>query len=330
VRALIAKNHTATHLLHAALRRKLGPHVKQAGSLVNADLLRFDFSHGKAVSPEELEAIENEINEKLLDALPVVAEEMGKEAALGKGAIAFFGDKYGDKVRVLSVGSEKEKYSVELCGGTHVRNTSDIMGFKILNENGIAAGVRRIVAVTGPKVVELARKRDLEVKAIMARVGASAPDEILTRIDKLEASEKEARKALDAHARKAASNVADDWIKAATTHGGGMKFVRGIFPTDKDTADVSGQVRDLTENLRYKLANAVIAVGAFDHGKQQAMIVVGVTKDLIAKVKAGEIIKQVAPLIEGKGGGKPELAQAGGKHPEKFPEVFKAIEGLIN
>ena len=325
-RALTAKNHTATHLLHAALQRRLGAHVKQAGSLVNADLLRFDFSHGKAMTAEEIEAVENEINEKILEAMTVTAEEMPKDQALAKGAMAFFGDKYGDRVRVLTVGD----YSIELCGGTHVNNSADIMAFKILSENGIAAGVRRITAVTGPKVVELARKRDQEVRAIMARLGASAPEEIITRIDKLEASEKEARKALEAQGRKAASGVADDWIKGAATLGGGVKFVRGVLPTDKDSTDVSTQLRDLAENLRSKLTGAVVAIGAFDHGKQQAMIVVGVTKDLIAKVKAGDIIKHVAPLIEGKGGGKPELAQAGGKHPEKFPEVFKAIEGLLN
>jgi alanyl-tRNA synthetase len=320
-RAMTAKNHSATHMLHHALRHRLGDHVKQAGSLVHPDFLRFDFTHSKAMTADEITAVENDINESILKSLPVCAEEMGKDAALAKGAIAFFGDKYGDQVRVVSVGD----YSVELCGGTHVSNTIEVMGFKILNENGIAAGVRRITAVTGPKVVDTLRKRDSEIKNIMDIMNASAPDEIPQKLQRIIASEKETRRQLDSLQRKVASHTAESWIKEAVELNQ-CQFVRGVLPTDKDASDVPGQIRDLAESLRSKLKESIIAIAAHDQAKEQVALVVAVTRDLIGRIKAGDIIKSVAPVIEGRGGGKPELAQCGGKRIDRIQEVLKAIE----
>ena len=190
IRALTARNHTATHLLHWALREVLGKHVKQAGSLVAPDLLRFDFAHFQAMTPQELTQIENMINEKIWSASAVSKKEMKKDEAIAAGAIAFFGEKYGDKVRVVKVGS----FSTELCGGTHVDNSNEIHLFKIASETGIAAGVRRIIAYTSKGAFQYLSKRDEEVKVIRDRLKASSSDEILGKLDKMAQTERELRK----------------------------------------------------------------------------------------------------------------------------------------
>lgn len=318
-RALTAKNHTATHMLHHALRKFLGTHVKQAGSLVTPELLRFDFSHTKPLTDDELVKIEDFINDKIALAQSVQTEETSKEAAIGKGAIAFFGDKYGDKVRVVSVGD----FSVELCGGTHVRSTADIQAFKILNENGIAAGVRRITAVTGPRVVEMLRLRDQQIFQLMDKLNTSAAEELLPKVERLIATEKELRKTIESHQRKAAASSLDEWISQARVCGQ-ARLITGLVTTEG--AD-SNLLREMADQIRSRLSDAVIALAIPQ--KDQATLLVAVSKNLQAVFKAGDIVKQVAPLFDGKGGGKPDMAQAGGKSPEKFPAVFDAIEAIL-
>lgn len=326
LRALTAKNHTATHLLHHALRKFLGPHVKQAGSLVNPELLRFDFSHPKAMTEEELTRVEDFINDSIASSDPVQAEEMEKEKALGKGAIAFFGDKYGARVRVISVGGEKDPYSVELCGGTHVRNTADIQVFKIVNESGVAAGVRRIIAVTGPAVLGLLREKEQVLSQLMGQLKASAAAELPIKIEKLVAAEKDLRKSLEAQSRKSAAGILDAWISEAVAVQDG-KFIRGIAQFG-DGENPAKALRDMADQIRSKVQKSVVALAAVDKAKGSTMLLVAVTKDLQEKYKANDLIKQVAPIIEGSGGGKPDLAQAGGKN-EKFTEAFQAIQNLL-
>lgn len=321
-RMLTAKNHTATHLLHHALRKYLGPHVKQAGSLVTAKLLRFDFNHPKPLTNDELEKVENFINQSIAESSMVAAEEMNKEQALARGAIAFFGDKYGASVRVISVGD----YSVELCGGTHVSNTSDIQMFKILNENGIAAGVRRITAITGPAVLEAMRSQEKIIENMMAIVKVSAPAELPQKIEKLLQSEKELKKSLDAQTRKSMSSLLDEWINQATAVGS-IKLIRAEVALPESENAVKF-LRDTADSIRSKTQQSVIVLASNDQTKGQVAVLIAVTKDLIAKAKANEMIKAVAPIIEGSGGGKPELAQAGGKT-ANFKAVFELVHDYL-
>ena len=322
LRSLTAKNHTATHMLHHALRKFLGAHVKQAGSLVNSELLRFDFTHNKAMTDEEIERVEDFINEHIAQGESVGSEEMAKDQAISKGAIAFFGDKYGEKVRVISVGD----YSVELCGGTHVRNTADIQLFKILNENGVAAGVRRIIAVTGPTVLTQLRQKEKREHQLMAALKVSAAEEMLTKVEKLQTAERDLRKALESQSRKSSAGELDRWITEAITING-TKLIRGIaqFGEGENAAKV---LRDMADLIRSKVQKSVVALGAKDGASDKTMLLVAVTKDLADKIKANDIIKQVAPIIEGTGGGKPDLAQAGGKN-ANFDEAFKAVEKIL-
>ncbi len=322
IRSRTAKNHTATHMLHFALRKYLGPHVKQAGSLVTPELLRFDFNHTKALSAEEIRKIEDYINESIERAETVGCEEMDKDKAMAKGAIAFFGDKYGARVRVVTVGN----YSTEFCGGTHVKNTSDIQMFKILNESGIAAGVRRIVAITGPSVLSQLRQQERLLGELMHATKASAPNELLPKIEKLQLSEKELRKSLETQTRKSAASHVDDWIRDAKTVGDG-KLVFGI-PSIPDGEAPAKILRDLADVLRSKLSKSVIALAAFDQEKNQSALLIAVTKDWTERFKAGELIKQVAPIIGGSGGGKPDLAQAGGKN-NNFDAVLESLTKLL-
>ncbi len=329
LRSLTAKNHTATHMLHHALRKILGPHVKQAGSLVNSELLRFDFTHTKPMTDEELERVEDFINESISSSEPVQSEEMEKDLALGKGAIAFFGDKYGARVRVVSVGTpgtDGKPYSVELCGGTHVRNTADIQNFKILNENGVASGVRRIIAVTGPAVIAQLREKEKQLYQIMTLVRASALPEVPIKIEKLLTSERELRKALESQTRKSSAGELDRWIAEAVAVSDG-KLIRGIMQFG-DGESPAKALRDMADLIRSKVQKSVVALAATDKAKGTTMLLVAITKDWQDKFKANEIIKQVAPIIEGTGGGKPDLAQAGGKN-EKFSEAFQAIQNLL-
>ncbi len=322
LRSLTAKNHTATHMLHAALRKILGDHVKQAGSLVAPDLLRFDFTHTKPLSENEIEQVEDFINLSVSKSELVLSEQMEKEKALKKGAIAFFGEKYGSQVRVVQVGS----YSTELCGGTHIKNTAEVQNFKILNESGIAAGVRRILAITGPTVVQVLREKEKLIQDIMVSLKASAPPEILIKIQKLQNIEKEMKKTLEVQTRKLAITEVDHWI-SQSIHIKDGKLICAVpeLPTGVSPAKA---LRDLVDIIRSKVERSIIALGAKDPDKDQVLFLIAVTKDWTNTYNASELIKKIAPLLEGTGGGKPELAQAGGKK-EKFVEAFQTLKEVL-
>ncbi len=218
-------------------------------------------------------------------------------------------------------------FSVELCGGIHVDNTADIQSFKILNENGIAAGVRRITAVTGPAVVDLLREKNALIDQLMELTKASAPDELPIKIEKLQASEKEMRKSLETQSRKSAAGDVDQWISSAKAGSNGNKFIHAIVDVAEGEAPTK-VLRDLSDLIRSKVSKSVIALAAKDKSKNTSALLVAVTKDLIPAVSAGDIVKKVAPILEGTGGGKPDLAQAGGKN-FKFDEVFAAIQKQV-
>jgi alanyl-tRNA synthetase len=321
IRALTARNHTATHLLHWALREVLGKHVKQAGSLVAPDLLRFDFAHFQAMTTEELNRIESMINEKIWSADAVSKKEMKKDEAIAAGAIAFFGEKYGDKVRVVKVGS----FSTELCGGTHVDNSSEIHLFKIGSETGIAAGVRRIVAYTSKGAFQYLSKRDDEVKIIRDRLKATSSDEILGKLDKMAQTERELRKTIEQLEAKNASGEVDELLAKATKIGN-ISVVTHLLSSDPQGAK---KLRDLAEMFKQKAPQAIAFFGTKDPEADKATLVIAVGTEAVKSLNANDLLKQLAPLIEGRGGGKPDLAQAGGTKPSALPEAMKAAIELV-
>ncbi|MGE0614743.1 MAG: alanine--tRNA ligase [Bacteriovoracia bacterium] len=321
LRALTARNHTATHLLHWALRKLLGEHVKQAGSIVTPELLRFDFSHFQALTADELLKLEDMINEKIWAAQAVQKREMKKDAAVAAGAIAFFGEKYGDLVRVVSVGD----FSTELCGGTHVDNSGDIHLFKIGSESGIAAGVRRIVAYTSKGAFNYLRARDEEIKGLRDRLKASSTDEIMGKVDKLFASEKELRRKIEQLQAQSAGDEAKNLIQSATS-GAGFRFVSGICVPD---AAGMKKMRDLTDSIKQQAPDSVTVIGMKDPDGGKAYVMAAVGPKASGVAKANEIIQKIAPLIEGRGGGKPELAQAGGTKLDGLEAALKAARDLV-
>ena len=316
VRGATARNHTATHLLQSALRQVLGEHVKQAGSLVTAERLRFDFTHFSAVTPEELRRVENIVNGYVMANADVESQEMAAAEAMQSGATALFGEKYGEKVRVVRVG----EVSSELCGGTHVRAAGDIGLFKIVTEAGIAAGVRRIEALTGNGALEYVQQLEDEQRSIAVLVKAEGGT-VLDKVDRLLARQKEMQREMEAlQARLNASKSAD--LLAGVQEANGIKVLAARVEMD----DPKG-LRDLADTLKERLQSGVIVIGCVSAGK--ANLLVAVTKDLSGRIKAGEIIKSLAPIIGGSGGGKPELAQAGGSKPENLDEALEAAHKII-
>jgi len=315
------RNHTATHLLHAALRKVLGTHVKQAGSLVAPDRLRFDFQHFQALTPDELARVERLVNGEVRRNTPVVTEVRSTEEAVAAGAMALFGEKYGDRVRVVSVPG----FSMELCGGTHCRATGDIGLFVITQESGVAAGVRRIEAHTGAgAVADLQRQRDAldRLLAALGTVEDQAPD----AVRRLQAEAKRLARENEALKMKAAlgggTTASED---AAAIDAGGVRLVtRRVEGLEKHA------LRGLADSLRDRLGSGVVVIASENDGK--VALVVSVSKDLTARIKAGDIVKQLAPLVGGGGGGRPDFAEAGGKNPSgigemlaKAPSVIKAL-----
>jgi len=324
VRALTARNHTATHMLHWALRDVLGTHVKQAGSLVNPDLLRFDFSHFQALTEEELTRVENMINEKIWTNHPVAKQEMAKDAAVAAGAIAFFGEKYGDLVRVVQVG----KFSTELCGGTHVDQSSDIHLFKIASESGIAAGVRRIIAYTSKGAFDYLRVKDREVKEVRDRLKASSSDEIQGKLEKLFASERDLRKQVETLQARAAAGEVDEWLTKAHALNG----CRAVVALCEPDSQGAKKLRDLSDKFKQKAPDCVVLLGMKEpavDGVEKASLLVAVGPQAPKGISAGELIKEMAPLIEGRGGGKPDLAQAGGTKPAMLKEALEKGLNLL-
>jgi len=292
-------NHSATHLLHAALREVLGTHVEQKGSLVEPERLRFDFSHGGAVSAEELQTIERLVNAQIRANHAVETEVCGYQQALERGAVALFGEKYGDEVRVLRMSD----FSVELCGGTHAGRTGDIGFFRILSEAGVAAGVRRIEAVTGATAVEEGLRNAETLRKIAGLLKGGA-DEALARVGQLQERSKAQDKEIQQLKAKLAGQSGRD-IAAGAIEIGEAKLVREVL----EGADAAS-LRDTMDKLKDKLAKAVIVLATVEDDKVR--LVAGVTKDLVGKVHAGELANFVAGKLGGKGGGRPDLAQAGG------------------
>lgn len=315
-RRATARNHTATHLLQAALRQVLGEHVKQAGSLVDPERLRFDFTHFSAMAPAELQRVEQLVNGWIMDNAELSIREMGMQEAVESGATALFDEKYGECVRVVRVG----EVSAELCGGTHVRAAGDIGLFKIVSESGIAAGVRRIEGVTGFNALGLVRILEQERQDVADLLKADS-SKLLDRVVKLVERQRELQREVDALQGKLhAAQSGDLLAQAQEVLGTKLLAVQVQVPDTK-------ALRDLADQLREKLGSGVIVLAAELEGK--ANLLVAVTKDLTGRFKAGELVSVLAPIVGGRGGGKPELAQAGGSRPEKIAEALAAVAGML-
>ena len=311
-------NHSATHILHYALREILGNSVHQAGSLVAPERLRFDFAHTGPVKDDALATIEEEINARIRENAEVTTEEMAYNDAIKAGALAFFGDKYGDRVRVVKMGD----FSVELCGGTHISRTGDVGFFKLEAESGVAAGVRRIEAVTGQGALETIRKREKILQEIGAQLGAR-DGAAVERLEKLLAREKELEKKLRAMEQKLAGGAGADASEEQVREVAGVKIVtRKLDGVDPRT------MREIADRLRQKHGSAVVALGS-DLGEGKVALLVAVTADLTGKIKAGDIIKNIAPIVGGTGGGRPDLAQAGGRDASKLDEALAKVATLL-
>ena len=316
-RKAITLNHSATHLMHAALRNTLGEHVTQKGSLVDATRLRFDFSHSAPVTADELAKIEAAVNAEILANTQVAKEVMALEAAQQRGAMALFGEKYGDEVRVVSMGG---KFSVEFCGGTHVERTGDIGLFKILSESGISAGVRRIEAVTGQGALALVAREEQTLKQLCELVKANQ-DDLLERVKQMNATNKTLEKELDQLKAKMASSAGSD-LAASAKEVGGIKLLACAV----DDFDPKA-LRETVDQLKNKLGTAVVLLISTAGGK--VSIVAGVSKDLTDRIKAGELANMVATQVGGKGGGRPDMAMAGGSDVEAVPAAVASVEEWV-
>ncbi|PTY37156.1 alanine--tRNA ligase [Saccharospirillum sp. MSK14-1] len=312
------RHHSATHLLHAALREVLGDHVQQRGSLVTYDKLRFDFSHLEAVTAKELRLIEQRVNEQVFANTEVSTELMPIEQAKAKGAMALFGEKYDDEVRVLTMGVDN--YSIELCGGTHVRRTGDIGLVRLVSETGIASGVRRIEAVAGPYAladVHLQEDRLDQVSAVF-KTGA---DQVVDRASQAQQRVRELERTVEQLKTKLASSAGTD-LAASAVEIGGIKVLAAVL----DGADAK-TLRTTLDQLKDKLQTAAIVLAAVNDGKVQ--LAAGVTKDSIGRLKAGDLVNQVASQVGGKGGGKPDMAMAGGSEPEKLADALASVPAWV-
>jgi alanyl-tRNA synthetase len=315
-RDAVRLNHSATHLAHGVLRERLGPHVRQAGSLVAPDRLRFDFNHTGALDTRELEAMEDEVNGRVRANVECASVEMSFDDAMKLGALAFFGDKYGKRVRVVRMGA----FSLEFCGGTHVQRTGDIGLFKFRGESGVAAGVRRIEAVTGGVAVDWVREREQRLRQIGEALKAS-DEETLERLERLLAQQRELERKLEKLQRGLAGAHSLDLAARARTIDGIQ-----VLATRVDDLDDKA-LRELADRLKEKLAPSVVMLGTTD-GTRVTLVSV-VSKDLLSRFHAGNLIKQVAPLVGGGGGGRPDFAQAGGKDPARLDEALAEVYKLI-
>jgi alanyl-tRNA synthetase len=317
-RKKIARNHSATHLLHSALRSVLGETVTQKGSLVDSDKLRFDFSHDEIIAKSDLDKIEAMVNRRILGNSIVYTDITDIETAKKKGAMALFGEKYGDTVRVLSMG--KNDFSVELCGGTHINRLGDIGLFRINSESGIAAGVRRIEALTGYDAYLFDKKTEDNLSAI-AQITKSDNTQVLEKVTQLLKHQKELEKKISVFQKQLASKQGDDLVSQAQNVGD-IKLLATIIK------GVSGKdLRDIADKLKDKLGSAVVVLAVVDNGK--ISLVVGVTKDLTAKYQAGVILNYVAQQVGGKGGGRADMAQGGGTQPENLAKALSSVKDFL-
>jgi alanyl-tRNA synthetase len=313
-RDLIRANHSATHLLHYALRKRLGEHVKQAGSVVAPDHLRFDFSHFQPLAAEELREVERAVNELVRKNEATDTAVLELEEARTTGAMMIFGEKYGDRVRVVRIGPSKE-----LCGGTHVRRSGDIAFFKIASEESIAAGVRRIVAYTGPRAVELSQRTEDELRRAAALLKAGAFD-VANRIEATQKRLRDLERALEEAKAKLSTALSGDLA-------GKAREVNGVKVLAAKVEGDGNALRELADKLCAALGRGVIALGSEQNGK--AVLLVAVTKELTNRVKAGDLVREAAKLVGGKGGGKADLAQAGGPNPAGIDDALARVEELV-
>src|SRR3989344_385852 len=315
LRRATALNHSATHLMHKALRDVLGSHVQQKGSLVNDQRTRFDFSHNAPMTPEQIADVERRVNEQILSNADTQARVMDMDSARAEGAMALFGEKYGSEVRVLNIGD-----SIELCGGTHVRRTGDIGLFKIVSESGVASGVRRIEAVTGPGVLAYLYERENKLREAAEMLRAS-PEEVPRKVEQLTQRLKGLEKELDQLRGKLAAGGSKDLAAEA-------KEVKGIkvLAARLDGMDAKG-LRDAMDRLKDKLAPAAIVLAAVADNK--VSLIAGVTKELVGRLHAGELVNQVAVRVGGRGGGRPDMAQAGGTDPSGLEAALADVPGWV-
>ncbi|UGQ47471.1 alanine--tRNA ligase [Massilia endophytica] len=309
------RNHSATHLMHKALREVLGPHVAQKGSLVDPDKTRFDFSHNAPLTAEQIAQIETIVNKEILENHATKAQHMSFDDAVKHGAMALFGEKYGDEVRVLDIGSSKE-----LCGGVHVNRTGDIGLFKIVSEGGVAAGIRRVEAVTGEGALALVQGMTRRLNEAAAALKAT-PEEITSRISQVQDQVKSLEKELNALKSKLASGQGDELATKAVD----VKGIKVLAAT-MEGADVAA-LRETMDKLKDKLKTAAIVLASVADGK--VSLIAGVTQDSIGKVKAGELVNFVAQQVGGKGGGRPDMAQAGGTNPAALPGALEGVAAWV-
>jgi alanyl-tRNA synthetase len=312
----IARNHSATHLLQAALREILGEHVQQKGSLVAPDRLRFDFAHFSPISPEDLLKVERRVNERVRENAAVEVSVLPYQEALWKGATALFGEKYGDEVRMVEMGD----FSLELCGGTHTHRTGDAGLFKIVSETGVAAGVRRIEALTGRGAIEYLQEQEKLLREA-AGLLKGTPAELLSKVEKLQEEVKGLRKDLKAAREKKSLGGGEDILDR-------VEEVNGVrlLALEVDIPDPRA-LREFSDRVRGKLKSGVLVLGSKGEGK--AYLLVAVSPDLQDRYSAGKIAQELAPLVGGKGGGRPDLAQAGGPDPDRLGEALAKVKNLL-
>ena len=312
------RNHSATHLLHAALRNVLGEHVTQKGSLVDPDKLRFDFSHFEAVTAEQLKEIERQVNEQVLENTPVEIDVTDMETAKAKGAMALFGEKYGDVVRVLSMGTDH--YSVELCGGTHVSRTGDIGLFRITSESGISSGVRRIEAVTGFGALEWLDATERTLRET-ARLVKGTRETVVEKVQQVLDRNRQLEKDMDGLKAKLASSAGSD-LAGNAVEVAGLKVV---------AAELEGADRkalmETADQLKNKLGEGVVVLATVEDGK--VTLVAGVTKSATGRIKAGDLMKHLCAQVDGKGGGRPDMAQGGGNDPSRLADALAGVPGWV-
>ncbi|MEE9419633.1 MAG: alanine--tRNA ligase [Desulfatiglandaceae bacterium] len=312
-----ARNHSATHLLHSALRGVLGDHVKQAGSLVSPERLRFDFSHFTQVSSDKLMEVEQIVNRHIRANLSIHTTEMSRDEAIKTGATAIFEERYGDRVRLVRIGGG---VSMELCGGTHTRRTGDIGLFRIVGEGSVAANVRRIEALTGEVALGYDQRQERELKSVAGLLKV-APDKVGERLERLLKDLRDKERELESLKASFLSRKSDDFLS-------GVKEIGGIKVISRELeADSQKELRETADRIKDKLRSGIILLGAKSQGK--AMLTCVVTKDLIDRFKAGEIIRRLSSLVGGRGGGRPDMAQGGGGRPENLGDALEGLYDLI-
>jgi len=311
------RNHSATHLLHAALREVLGDHVKQAGSLVAPDRLRFDFSHFTQVSTEKLAEVERVVNEHIRENLPLQTTEMSKEEAMKTGAMAIFEERYGKTVRLVSIG---DGVSMELCGGTHTKRTGDIGLFRIISESAVAANVRRIEALTGEAALRYDQKLEKDLKTTASLLRA-APDQLEERVERLLKEHKGKDREIQSLKSKLLSKKSQDVLSGAREIGGIKVIAQEV------EANSPKELRESADRIKDRLISGIVLLGAKKEGK--VMLICVVTKDLTDRFKAGDIIRQLSDIVGGKGGGRPDMAQGGGNKPDELENAFEVLYNLV-